>query len=258
MRIFLPLAGLLAFLPFCVAEVSAVEASQILWYYTSYDLDFEVEGRNRTIARGCKGTGTDNKCNYNEFVNYILTGEPTNEPKYYEVTSDFSFYVGDVAAIIDQLRLLAKGDSVQFDYIVRRVNSAVGMARNLAKIADRNYKAAKEKKKDIERAKANMKTALSNLQHRTRVQAETTLINTMKNVKDLQVKTKERTSDLVKTASQRIDWRATLEANKNLMDRNTQTFKDVANAVRGHRNTDSMMRDRSIAVKAGEVFSACF
>src|SRR5687767_14070709 len=143
MRVLLPLLSLLAFVPYCAAEISALEASLLLYYYTSYDLGFEVEGRNRTIARACKGSGTDNKCNFNEFVNYVSTGEPSTEPKYFEVTNPFFFYPGDVGAIIDQLRILAKGDPIQFELMIKSVKTAVGMTKSLGRIADRNYKAAK-------------------------------------------------------------------------------------------------------------------
>ncbi|KAH8178521.1 hypothetical protein LIA77_00040 [Sarocladium implicatum] len=258
MHLLLPLLSLLALIPRCVAEISEVDASLMLWYYTSYDLDFEVQGRNRTIARGCKGSGTDNKCDFNEFLNYIQTGEATTEPKYYEVTSDFSFYVGDVAAIITALRMIAKGDAVQFELIMKGVKTAVGLSRNLAKIADKSYKAAQEKKKDISRAKNNMKVALSAVAHHAQVQGETAMILGLKGVKDLTVKTKKRTSQMVEKASDRIDWRATVEAHKDLAKRGTQLFKDTASAIRNVHKTDTFMRVRVFTLTATSLAQGCF
>ena len=260
MRVFLLLLSLLALVPQCAAEISALEASRLLWYYTSYELDFVVEGRNRTIARGCKGSGTDNKCDFNEFLNFVRTGEASGEPKYFEVTSDFAFYIGDVAIILDGMRI-AYNKVVNFnpyEFIVKGVKSETSLSASLGRLADRNIKAAKAKGKDVARLTSNMKTAIGAAQYQARIDAEAAMLKTMKNVKDLTVKTKERTSDYAKKATERLDWRATVEANKGLLDRNTQTFKDVSTAIRGQRNLASVMRDRTIAQRAGDVFSACF
>lgn len=260
MWLLFPLLSLWAVAPHCVA-MTAVEASQLLWYYTSYDLDFEVEGRNRTIARGCKGSGEDNKCNFNEFLNYVQTSEPTSEPKYFEVTSDFSFYVGDVGAILNALMIKGFDDGkpppTLHDRMIKGVESATAMSRSLSRIASKNYKVAKAQGKKVERATNNMKVALSSVAHQAQVQAEAAMIESLKKVKDLSVKTKKRTSQLAKDASDRIDWRGMVEANKELANRGSQLFKDVANSARNVRNTDAMMKVRTFANEARSLSLAC-
>lgn len=185
MWVFLLFLSLLVVVFYCVVEIFVFEVFFLLYYYISYDFDFEVEGWNRIIVRVCKGFGIDNKCNFNEFVNYVFIGEFLIELKYFEVINFFFFYFGDVGVIIDQFWILVKGDFIQFEFMIKLVKIVVGMIKSLGRIVDRNYKVVKEKKKDIECVKVNMKVVFSGMVYYVKVKVEIGMFDVVKVVKNL-------------------------------------------------------------------------
>ncbi|KAG7139402.1 hypothetical protein HYQ45_003613 [Verticillium longisporum] len=235
MRLFPTVLGLLAAFQTCVAEISALEAARVLHYYVTYDLDVEVNGQGKnTIAQRCKGTGKDGRCNFNEFVNYYETGKPTSEPRYYEISSGFAFYPGDIAAIVDALRRMGKvSEPDQIERLVKGRKTAVGVFNDLAKISNKNYEKAASNNFSIGRKRANVMETLGSIKHYSLARGEGNMLDRLRKIRE------------------------TVAANPDLANKDSDLFKTVAAAVKGERNVKGSLADQTIAQRALDHFTAC-
>lgn len=260
MKVFFLFVGLLALLRPVRAETSAVHAAILLHVFVNYDLDVEVNGvGNNTIAQWCRGSGPNKRCNFNEFVNYIQSGAATASPSYFDYTSGFSFFTGDVAAIIDALRRIATyaGEDYRVERFVKGRKSAIGIFHDLSRIANENFKIADNKGMQYGVRRANIKESLRAVSYYTSVNAQEGIIDRIKAINNVILKTTERTHEYAKGRNQRIDWRELVNANPDLKDRNSQLFKSVAAAVRGETNTKASLYVQSVAEHAKAVFESC-
>ncbi|KAM0287957.1 hypothetical protein ACHAQH_000024 [Verticillium albo-atrum] len=261
MNVLLLLLGLMATFQSCLAEISAIEAARIVHYYVSYDLDVEVNGQGKnTISQRCKGTGADGRCNFNEFVNYVETGKPTSEPRYYEISSGFAFFPGDIAAIVDALRRIAKMGEPTTDQIERMVKgrkTAIGLFNDLAKISSKNYNAADTNNMQIGRKRANILETLGSIKYYSTTKGEGSMLERLRSIRNVQWKLIQRSSDYAKGRSDRIDWRQTVAANPDLANKDSELFKTAAAAVKGERNLKASIADQTIAQRALDHFNAC-
>ncbi|KAH6693875.1 hypothetical protein F5X68DRAFT_187641 [Plectosphaerella plurivora] len=260
MKVSFLFVGLLALLRPVRAATSAVHASILLHVYVNYDLDVEVNGvGNNTIAQWCRGSGPNKRCNFDEFVNYIQSGAATASPSYFEYSSGFSFFTGDVAAIIDALRRIAtyQGEDYRVERFVKGRKSAIGIFHDLSRIADANFKVADNKGMQYGVRRANIKESLRAVSYYTSANAQEGIVDRIKAINGVLLKTSERSHEYAKGRNQRIDWRELVNANPALKDRNSELFKTVAAAVRGQTNLQASMYTQSVANNAAAVFASC-
>ncbi|KAH7361585.1 hypothetical protein B0T11DRAFT_297148 [Plectosphaerella cucumerina] len=260
MRVSFLFMGLLALLRPVRAETTALHAAILLHVYVNYDFDIAVNGVGKnTIAQWCRGSGENKRCTFDEFVNYIQSGAATASPSYFEYSSGFSFFTGDVAAIIDALRRIAtyQGEDYRVERFVKGRKSAIGIFHDLSRIADANFKAADNKGMQYGVRRQNIKESLRAVSYYASVSAQEGIVDRIKAINGILLKTSERSHEYAKGRNNRIDWREIVNANPDLKDRNSELYKTVASTIRGQTNERASMYTQSVANNVAAVLASC-
>ncbi|KAI6784763.1 uncharacterized protein J7T54_007856 [Emericellopsis cladophorae] len=254
------LAAAAAFVRTCSA-IEEVEAARVIYFYTVYDLDVEVWGQgNGYIAPECKGVVIpDGRCTFDEFVNFVDTGEASTNPKYHDLTNSFSFLPGDINAMVLALDALdAKIEDVT-DKVVRGRRSAVGIWDDLATIVDKDHARAEARNINTRRHFTNLKEALTGVTAHTSAHLEMGTLDRMRSYrKDVIWKIVNRESEYRKAGWQKIDWQATIAANPDLAYADSNLYQNTAKALKGFDTLRGTMAEKSIAYKTANTFNACF
>lgn len=250
-------AGILALAGSCKA-IEAVEAAKVLYYYTVYDLDSRMWGTGY-VAPKCKGTRDDGKCTFDEFVNYIKTGDASASPSYYTVESGFSFFAGDIMAMITALM---KIDAIPANHIPRLMQgrtTAQGLFDDLAHVIDEDHQRADSKQIGITRHKNNIQQALGGLRAHLSAKAEGGLAARLQNWnRDVVWKIVQRENAYVKDQWKKVDWQATVLANPELKNPKSNLYMNTVKTIKGEKNLVGNLQDRTMAIKAAETFNQCY
>lgn len=260
MRLFSVLLGCAALLQPCFA-IDEVEAARVLYYYTVYDLDVEVYGQGSGhVATGCKGVVLpDKRCTLDEFVNFIDLGEASTNPKYYDLSSSFSFLPGDINAIVAALMKIDELGDNYVEKIVKGRRTTLGVFDDLAKIVDKNHQRAESRNIGIRRHMTNLQEVLGGLRVYQSAKMEGGLAERMRNYKkDVVWKIVQRESEYRSAKWNKIDWRATVEANPDLRYPSSNLYKDTVSVLKGYDKLDGNMAERSIARRTADTFNGCF
>ncbi|KAM0425619.1 hypothetical protein ACHAPT_009151 [Fusarium lateritium] len=251
--------GLLALLQPCLATIEETEAARLLYYYMCYDLDAEVWGQGKGyLAQECKGTvRKDKRCTLDEFVNYVVNGEPSTKPSYYVFESDFTFYIGDVNAIVDGLINVKEMSEGRLPRVLRGQRNALRLFDDLAVINDRNYQRAQKKNIFIRRHWTNLLEAMGGLKLYLSAQTEGNFAARMSKFNDLTIKIVNREDKYTKQKWQRVDWEATVMANPDLSDPTSNTYKNTVKYLKGYTNGEGTLKERTMAFKIANTLKAC-
>ncbi|KFY27539.1 hypothetical protein V491_00858 [Pseudogymnoascus sp. VKM F-3775] len=245
----------------CLA-LEEVEAARVLYYYAAYDLDVTVNGQGKGfIAPGCKGADpTDNRCTFNEFVNYIFLEKASELPKHYQLESGFYFIATDVKAIIDALVLIKNnlGAGEAENRVVKGRRSPVGIFDDLATILDRNHQRAEKRNVGIRRHLKNLEEAMGGLRISQRALPEGGLVKHLESYKEVVWEIVERESDYRSKPWNSIDWKATVYAYPDLASPNSLLYKNTAKAIKGHSDLEGNIAKKAMAYKAANTFNSCF
>lgn len=257
MRALSLLIGFVALARPCLS-LEEVEAARVLYYYVAYDLDVQVWGPGKGyLAPDCKGVViSDGRCTLDEFANFISFGEASTEPSYYDLSSDVSLYPGDTAAIVNAL---LKIKEVREEVFVKGRRSPIGIFEDLAQIVDKDYKRAGSQNQRIKRHMGNIEKALGGLRIYQAAKLESGLVERLKSYqKDVVWKIVQEESDYRKKSWNKIDWRATVQANPDLAYAQSTLYKNTVKALKGFEQLEGTLTERHMAYKAANTFNACF
>lgn len=251
------LAGALALAGRCVAEIEAVEAAKILYYWTQYDFDSRMWGTGY-IAPKCKGSRDDGKCTFDEFVNYFATGEASPSPSYYTIESGFSFFPGDVMAIVTALMKLNEIKNGHIPRIVQGRTTAQGLFDDLARILDKNHERANLKQVGMSRHAHNLMESLGGLRAHLEAKNAGNLATKLQAWnRDVNWKIVQRESAYVKNSWNMIDWEATVKVHPELRDVKSTLYGNTVKAIKGETNLAGNLADKKIAQNVAGVFQKC-
>lgn len=260
MKVLSVLVGLAALLQPCFS-LEEIEAARVLYYFSVYDLDVAVYGQGRgNISPDCKGIVLPGgQCTFDEFVNFIAFGEASTEPSYYDLSSGFSFYPADIAAMVAALSAVEDGGAQMYERTVKGRRTPVGIFDDLAIIVDRDHERAQSRNIGITRHLTNLKEAMIGLRAYSEAKLQGDLATRMENYnKEVIWKLIDRESEYRKAGWHKIDWKATVAANPDLAYASTDLYKNTVKALKGFDDFTGVMEERTMAYKVANTFNACF
>lgn len=260
MRIFVLLCAITAFIKPCLA-LEPADAARIIYYFTCYDFDATVWGQGRGyLAPKCSGTQLANKkCTFDEFVNYLFTGNPSNGNSYYDTSSDFSLFTGDVAAMATALKAAGPLRDLKMERLLENRQTAIGLFDDLAKIMGLDQERAKIRGIGGTRHLSNIKLALGGFRLHMSAHLEGSLTERLQRWNEKVIwKIVERESTYAEYKWKRVDWEATVMANPDLSSPNSVTYRNIVKALVGFDDLEGTIHDKSMAYKAANSFNSCF
>ena len=266
MKLLLVLATLLAAISPCRADEedlldgTLLKAMEIIHYYLNYELDVFVNGQgNTTIARQCRGSGDDNKCTFDEFINYVRTGTASQSPSYYEFDSGFSLVIGDTYNIIVAVQNAHTGGNEEINRIIKGRQTAVGLFDDLARIADANYKApmTDDRRARVRSLNFSISVTLRGVASYATMMNKTGMLDRLRGIRDITWREARIENEFNRDGYRKVDWRATVFANSALGNRNSRIFQNVADELRKYTGMTAYREAASIAGKAQLTVRSC-
>lgn len=252
--------GMLAvFVRPCLATISEVDAATLLYYYTCYDFDVEVWGQGKGyISPGCKGSSLKGgRCTLDEFVNYIMNGVSSTKPSYYEFSSDFSLYIGDVMAIVDGLREVKEMVGGRVPRVIRGQSKAIRLFDDLAIVNDLNHQRAQKQNIGVRRHWTNILEAMGGLRLYLSAKTEGTFAERMARWDGAIVKIVEREDKYINQKVKMADWEATVMVNPDLADPTSNTYKNTVKYIKGFNNQEGTLMEKAMAAKIADTLKQC-
>ena len=255
------LAALVAPVVVCADDASdPVAPFEMLYYWTVYDLDVAVWGvHNGYIATNCLGSGKGKRCSFNEFVNFIVLGDASDKPSYYDMSSDYAMAPGDVMVIVGTLEDKLKTPAAAFDRLVRGRRSAVGVWNDLGFAVDKGSVEGAAKDIGVDRLLKNARTVLGAVSEvRASILHSNIRAQLVARVKDVVWQTVQRESAFVGKPWQEIEWEKTVEKYPDMKDPNSRLFKEVTEALDKFYQDKTNAKDLTIKQKVERSIASCF
>lgn len=258
---FTSLLGVAAlFAPCALAAFDPVEAYEMLYYYTIYDLDVSVWGpKNGYVAPACSGSGDNGRCRFNEFVNFIAFGDAANSPSYYDMGSGYSMAPGDVMVIVGTLMDKFETAPAAFSRLIRGRRSAIGVWNDLGFAMDKGAVEGAAKDISISRQLKNAELVLGAVKDvRASILNSEIRKQLISRVKDAVWQTVEQESQFVQKPWQEIEWEKTVAAYPDMANPESQLFKQVTEALNDFYTDKQNAKGLTIQQKIGKTLAGCF
>ncbi|KAF4906589.1 hypothetical protein CGCF415_v007961 [Colletotrichum fructicola] len=249
------------------SDYTLIDAADMLYFYTVYELDVEVFGVGKGyIALGCRGTGTGNRCTYNEFVSYIETRSATPTPTIYDIKSKWEFTLNSITDIMTatfEWRSTSINEPKKDDRF-RRLRDGrktyVGVWTDLGYAVEKGRIVGVTNDISITRRLANINGVLASVAEYRRGDANTKLMDHLKGrVTDVVWETVNREAEYRTNYNwQEIEWEKTIQSNPAMKDPTSELFKEVTYQLERHLRTAESRNANTINAKVASTIKKCF
>lgn len=234
-------------------------ALDMLYFYTVYDMDVEVWGvYNGYIGTKCSGSGIDNRCTFDEFVNFVVFGTADSKPSYYDLPSGYTVTPGDVLTITNFLRKGIKNWKFIFSNISPTRKSAVGVWSDLGFAVEKDKVVGGERNIDLSRHVKNAHMVLGAVSdHRASLLNPNVQKQLKTSVKDViwQIANKEGASGY---KWQQINWEETVRKNPDMANPKSDLFKAVTAELNTIFKDGDFAKTLTINNKVNTQLKGCF
>ncbi|KAL2207005.1 hypothetical protein CC79DRAFT_1386304 [Sarocladium strictum] len=246
-----------------LAEVAQDTALDVLYYYSLYDLNYEIWGKGGgAIANKCRGSGKDSRCTFTEFTNYITTGKATSQPVIYDIPSDWHFGSGDVTTLYAAFDELIAGDrtTVKYTTLVDGTKTKTEVWEKLGYILREDHLKSRKGYSDMERFLGNIRQVMdAALNYRKADLGPKTLSGLRSRLKDVLWQTVENSSKFKEKSWQELDWEKTVKANPDLLNPKSELFKQVTYALNQVVKGDpALMVEKTLNAELARQVKLCF
>lgn len=241
-----------------------IDALDLLYFWTVYDLDVAVYGVGKGyIALGCRGTGADGRCTYNEFLSYVQTGSATPAPTVYDIEVGWTFTPNSVTdigtATYDWLSQSNKDPGTdKWTRLRDGRKSSVGIWTDMGFAVEKGRVTGATADIEIKRYLANIRGVLEgDFEWRSR-QANQGLLDHLKsNLRGLDVTVVDKEGNAVNTKWQEVEWEKTIANNPDMKNPTSELFKEVTFQLNEHFKNQEWRTLKSINGKVAQALRIC-